>query len=66
MQTITDSSNIQGADWDNGILIIEFKGGTQYRYFDVPDGVYQELMSAASKGKFVNENIKGRFEFEKL
>ena len=48
------------------LLDVEFVGGSVYRYFNVPFGVYQALMAADSHGKFLNEKIKGVFPFAKL
>jgi hypothetical protein len=39
-------------------LEIEFKSGRIYQYFDVPETVYQELMTAPSHGKFFNAYIR--------
>ena len=54
-----DSSNIKaiGYDPDQARLEIEFKSGTAYEYFDVPQHIYDELLIAESKGKFASSNI---------
>jgi KTSC domain len=43
------------------ILEIEFVNGAVYRYFDVPLLVYRELMSAESKARFYDSNIKRHY-----
>jgi KTSC domain len=43
------------------ILEIEFVNGAVYRYFDVPLSVYRELMSAESKARFYDSNIKKHY-----
>jgi hypothetical protein len=43
------------------ILEIEFVNGAVYRYFDVPLSVYRELMSADSKARFYDSNIKKHY-----
>jgi hypothetical protein len=43
------------------ILEIEFVNGAIYRYFDVRPTVYRDLMSAESKARFYDFNIKGRY-----
>jgi hypothetical protein len=43
------------------ILEIEFTHGEVYRYVDVPRPLYRGLMSAESKARFYNANIKGKF-----
>lgn len=46
-------------------LDVEFKSGV-YRYADVPEYVYQGLLSAPSAGSYHHMNIKGVFNFTKL
>jgi KTSC domain len=43
------------------ILEIEFVNGAVYRYLDVPVAVYRELMSAESKARFYDSNVKGHY-----
>jgi KTSC domain-containing protein len=43
------------------ILEIEFVNGAVYRYFDVPLSVYRELMSAESKARFYDSNIRKHY-----
>ena len=43
------------------ILELEFINGAIYRYLDVPPFVYRELMSADSKARYYDLNIKGRY-----
>ena len=43
------------------ILEIEFVNGAVYRYFEVPTSVYRDLMSANSKARYYDFNIKGHF-----
>ena len=43
------------------ILEIEFVNGAVYRYFDVPLPVYRDLMSAESKARFYDSNIKKHY-----
>jgi len=43
------------------ILEIEFVNGAVYRYLDVPLLVYRELMSAQSKARFYDSNIKKHY-----
>jgi hypothetical protein len=44
------------------ILEIQFVNGAVYRYLDVPAGVYRELMSADSKARYYNRNIRGNYQ----
>ena len=43
------------------ILEIEFANGAIYRYLDVPPSVYRDLISAESKARFYDFNIKGKY-----
>lgn len=54
-----ESTNIHsiGYDDEKAILVIEFLGGSVYEYYDVPSYVFDELMSAESKGRYANMNI---------
>ena len=54
------SSNLASIGYDSQSLTleIEFKDGSVYQYFDVPDNMYEDLMQAPSKGKFFHAYIK--------
>src|SRR5437763_9250249 len=43
------------------ILEIEFVNGAIYRYFEVPSAAYRDLMSADSKARYYDFNIKGHY-----
>jgi hypothetical protein len=43
------------------ILEIEFVNGAIYRYLDVPPAVYRALMSAESKARFYDSNIRRHY-----
>ena len=43
------------------ILEIEFVNGAVYRYLDVPVTVYRDLMSAESKARFYDSNIRRHY-----
>jgi len=47
-------------------LRITYVSGLVYDYKKVPEAVYKQMKEAASKGTFLNEHIKGNFEFEKV
>lgn len=47
-----------------GTMIVEFKGGAKYEYFDVPLDVINGLVEAPSVGRFFNENIRGQYREE--
>lgn len=59
-----DSSAIAsvGYDRDREELEVEFRSGNVYRYFRVPEEVYEELLRASSKGRYFGENIRGQYD----
>lgn len=57
------SSNVNGIayDADTGTLYVEFKGGSRYKYADVPETEYEAFLNASSPGRFFNDNIKDAY-----
>ena len=63
------SSNIAsiGYDAEQMILEVEFNYGSIYQYFDVPESVYEGLMTADSHGKYLDAYVKkAGYRYEKL
>lgn len=63
------SSNIAsiGYDAEQMILEVEFNYGSIYQYFDVPESVYEGLMTADSYGKYLDAYVKkAGYRYEKL
>lgn len=50
----------------NQELFIEYKGGAIYQYMDVPIDTYNGIKFSESKGKYINTNVKGEFEYIKV
>ena len=61
------SSNIAAVGYDKKaqILEIEFHHGAIYQYVDVPEKVYEELMSSPSQGAYFMNEIKEKFKYQK-
>lgn len=51
-----------GYDRDRELLRILYRNGKTYDYLNVPPEVHQELVTASSIGKYVNEVIKPNYE----
>jgi hypothetical protein len=51
-------------DPETNRLTIVYTSGSVYIYKEVPYNVYISMRAAKSKGKFLNEVIKARYEFE--
>lgn len=47
-------------------LDLEFHSGAIYRYFAVPEAVFQGLIVAESKGAYFNRNLRNRFPYQRL
>ena len=63
-----ESSNIASIGYDSvtSTLEVEFLDGSVYQYYDVPDYVYDEIMSADSHGKYLSSNVKGTYNYSKV
>jgi len=62
------SSNIASIGYDpaSEVLEVEFTNGAVYQYYEVPQVIYDGLMSAPSHGVFLNGNVKNHFRYERL
>lgn len=62
-----ESSNLASVGYDghSETLEVEFRNGLIYQYFNVPQGIYDELMAAASRGKYFNAMIKNKYPTSK-
>jgi hypothetical protein len=67
-RTPVSSSNVASVGYDphTMTLEVEFVKGSVYHYFDVPQSVYDAMMSAASIGSFLNQHIKGSYRDAKV
>ncbi|HKH46838.1 MAG TPA: KTSC domain-containing protein [Thermoanaerobaculia bacterium] len=50
-----------GYDPKRGTLEVEFRSGNVYRYLNVPEEVYQDLLQAKSKGRYFGSSIRGQY-----
>jgi ATP-dependent DNA helicase RecG len=66
-RTPVASANVAsvGYDADKKRLEIEFHDGEIYQYFEVPEAVYQELISSPSIGSYFLHNIRNNFSYQK-
>lgn len=67
-RTPVSSSHLVSVGYDEQFqtLEIEFKDGSVYQYFDVPDNVYEDLMQAPSQGKFLHAHIMNFYRDTRL
>ena len=63
-----DSSFIQSISFceDTDTLMIYFKTGSVWFYYDVPEEIYLGLTNASSLGRYFNTFIRNIFSSEKL
>jgi len=62
------SSNLAAIGYDiaTEILEVEFLNGSIYEYKNVPQVVYNELMSAPSHGSYLSREIYKTYPYEKV
>ena len=67
-RTPLSSSTIVSVGYEvaSATLEVEFTDGHVYQYFDVPQSVYAELVSAPSAGAYLNANIKGIYRYARV
>ena len=63
-----NSTNLSavGYDSETDLLTIEFNDGGLYEYYNVPQNIYNELMSAPSKGIFFHRFIRDTYRTVKI
>lgn len=62
-----ESTNIVrfGYDTQSQVLTVEFTKSGTYKYYDVPEVVFEQMRTAASKGQFMAQNVKSRYRYAK-
>ena len=62
------SSNISSIGYDAGTetLEVEFLSGAIYQYYNVPQNMYDQLMQAVSKERFLNTSIKNAYPYSRV
>lgn len=61
-----DSTNLKSVGYENNTLYVSFHNGGTYSYRGVPYSVFQELLTAPSKGKYFSRHIKLSYPYTKL
>ncbi|PTT03727.1 KTSC domain-containing protein [Pedobacter sp. HMWF019] len=51
---------------ESAILRITYVSGRVYEYKDVPRHVYEAMKAAGSKGRYLNEFIKGHYAYKQV
>jgi hypothetical protein len=80
MKTVTilkvlNSSSVSGVAYSDGELFVKFTAGVIYKYTNVPEEVFTEVVKLVTLGnmgtkspvgKFIQDHIKGIYQFEKV
>lgn len=61
-----NSSDIRSIGYYLWSLEIEFNSGGIYQYSNVPESVYQQLISATSHGRYFHAYIKDKYPTRKI
>lgn len=63
-----NSSNLASVGYDapSQTLEVEFNHGGIYQYYDLPEKIYTELMSADSIGSYFSHNIRNVYPTQKI
>lgn len=67
-RTPVSSSNVASVGYDQptSTLVVEFKNGNVYQYFDVPEQVYEGLLQANSVGAYLNQAVKLSYRYARV
>ena len=67
-RVLVESTSLASAGHDarSAVLELQFRNGTVYQYFLVPPRVYRDLLGAGSKGRYFNQNIRGRYPYQRI
>jgi hypothetical protein len=65
---IMPSSVVAAIKYDatSSTLRVIYVSGTVYDYKNVPEEVYVAMKTSFSKGTFLNQHVKGKYEYEKI
>jgi KTSC domain len=63
---LVNSSNLVSVGYNAAecTLEVEFQSGNIYKYFFVPESVYQGLMTTGSKGEYFHDNILKVYDYQ--
>jgi len=60
------STNVASVGYENNVLEVEFLNGSVYQYFDVPEEIFQHLISYPHPGTFLAHVVKGRYYYQRI
>ncbi len=67
-RSYVSSSNIASIGYDEATetLEVEFLNGSIYQYYNIPTGLYEQLMQEGSKGRFLHVYIKNAYPYSRV
>ncbi len=48
------------------VLELRFESGRIYQYYNVPEDVFEGMLSADSKGRYFNAHVRGKYDFREI
>jgi hypothetical protein len=63
-----DSSHIKKITYDSDTesMIVSYKGGETYEFYNIPAKLFETLLTAPSAGRFMNDYIYGASSYTRL
>lgn len=58
-----ESSNIESVGYESGSLFVKYQSGKTYKYDEVPEDLFYNILGARSKGKMINESVKPNYKY---
>lgn len=55
-----------GYDYETETLYIQFTSGKTYEYYNVPKNVYDEMMTALSRGNYLATRIANAYNYSEI
>ena len=67
-RALVESTTLRSAGHDPKLAVseLQFLNGAVYHYFLVPQRAYRDLLWARSKGGYFNQNIRGRYSYQRI
>lgn len=64
----TETSAIESVNYDENEveMIIKFRDGRSYKYYNVPPMIFKNFINSSVKSKFFNNIIRGYYEYKRL
>nr|DAI57245.1 MAG TPA: KTSC domain [Caudoviricetes sp.] len=60
------STNVASVGYEDQVLEVQFLNGSVYQYYNVPESIYQHLISYPHPGTFLAHAVKGRYRYQRV